>query len=156
MANQTQVINANNLQLYVGFDATRASTTSGADGERLPIANAQSADYTVTVDMIPVTTKASNRNREIIPGLITRTISTEALLDNLVETDTTSRTAQVLSDYADNGGIIYFEFGVGDARFVGEGYVASFGLSGGFNDAPTYSITIEVNGEPAYDADVTS
>ena len=155
MANQTQVINANNLQLYVGFDATRATTTTGAGGERLPIANASSADYTVSVDMIDVTSKASNRNRELIPGQISRTISTSALLDNLVEADTTSRTAAILQQYADTGGIIYFEFGIGDARFVGQGYIASFGLSGGTNDAPTYDITIEVNGAPTYDSDVT-
>lgn len=151
-----QRINGNSLALYIGTDATRASTTTGAAGERIPIGNATSATLDVSNSVIDVTTKDSNSWREVISGRRSWTISTDGLLDNFGTTSTTHRDSDEINMYALAGTTIYLEFGVGDARFVGQGVISSLSQSGPSDAEATWSVTIEGSGELTWDMDVTS
>ena len=61
-----------------------------------------------------------------------------------------------ISAFALAGSEIFFQFGIGDSRYEGSGFISSFEQSGGTDDAPTYSISIEGNGTLTYNADITS
>ena len=149
-------INGNSLQLFAGIGATRAATTTGADGERIPFAHANSVSLDFSNSIIDVTTKSSNSWREIISGQKSYTVSADGLLDNFADSSTTTRNTDDINMYAVAGTTIYFEFGVGNARFQGSGVISSLSQSGGTDDSASYSITIEGNGTLVWDADVTS
>ena len=153
------LINGNQLKLYVGSDATRASTTTGAAGERIPFAHSQSVSLDISNSLIDVTTKDSNSWAEKISGQRSFTLSADGLVDDYT-TATTERDLPKIGSYVIGDGSgstqIYFEFGVGDARYVGKGFISSFSQSGGTDDAPTYSISVDGNGALTYDTDVTS
>ena len=151
-----QRINGNMLQLYSGTDATRAVTTTGAAGERIPFAHANSVSIDVSNSVIDVTTKDSNSWRNIISGQKSWTASADGLLDNFASTEVTVRNTDDINMYALAGTTIYLEFGVGNARFVGSGVISSLSQTGGTDDAASYSISIEGNGPLTWDADVTS
>ncbi len=157
-------VQGNDLQVYLGSNATRAVTTSGADGERNPIAHAQTVTLDFSNSLIDVTTKSSNSWMEKISGQRSFTVSVDGLIDDYATTSTSDRTPLVVAGYAGIGASgatasqIYFEFSVGssgEARYVGSGYISSFSQTGGTDDAPTYSISIEGTGELTYSADVT-
>ena len=152
-------VNGNNLQIYLGTDATRVGTTTGAAGERTPIAEAQSTTFSVAVADIDVTTKSSNSFKESIPGEISATLSFEGLLPATLAaaTDGTERQVVNLAQLAINRTTIYWEFGLtGNARFTGEGYFNANDFTGGTNDSSTYTGSITVTGTFQYDSDVTS
>ena len=152
----TTRINANTFKVYYGTDATRATTTAGAAGERLPFANSTTATLSITTDMIDVTNKETDRWKEIIPGLRSWSVSSEAQLDNLATTSTTSRTAITTGELATEGMRVYLEIGVGDARWVGSGYITSFDTSGGTNEVGSVSIAIDGDGPLTFDGDVAA
>ncbi len=152
----TEIINANSLQLYLGTDGTRASTTSGADGERLPLANTTSVTLEINTDMLDTTNKDSNRWKTITPGLRSWSVSAEGQLDNLAELSTTFRTAVTTGQLAANGTKVYIELGVDNARWVGCGYITSFPVTGGTNDIGTFTLSIDGDDALNFDADVTA
>ena len=149
-------VQGNDLQLYLGSDATRASTTSGAAGERIPLAHAQTVTLDFSNALIDVTTKSSNSWMEKLSGQRSFTVSADGLVDDYATAQTNSRDITALGGYALAGTQLYFEFGIDNARYVGSGFVSSFNQSGGTDDAPTFSITMDGTGELSYDADVTS
>ena len=162
MANR---INGNDLQLYYGTAETRATTTTGAAGERLPLAHAQTVSLEVSNSLIDVTTKASNSWKEMISGQKSFTLSADGLVDDYTASspitareigDAVTANGSNISSVAINGTRLYFEFGVGNSRFTGSGFISSFSQTGGTDDAPTYSVSIESTGALAYDDDVTS
>ena len=51
---------------------------------------------------------------------------------------------------------VFFQFRIGNQGYKGSGFIASFEQSGGTDDAPTYSVSVEGNGELVFDTDVTS
>lgn len=142
------IVNANNLQLYT-------SATSGGTHEA--VGHAQTASLSYSNSLIDVTTKTSNAWMEKISGQRSFTISADGLLDYATVTgqDIIGATGS-LSAFALAGSEIFFQFGIGNSRYLGSGFISSFEQSGGTDDAPTYSITIEGNGTLSYDADVTS
>ena len=154
---QTTRINANDINVYLGFDATRATSTTGAAGERIPIANLMSGNLDIVTDMLDVTTKASNRWKETIPGQRSWSITADFKSDNLIQTITDGRTAAIIQEYAISGANVYLEFGVANARFVGTARISSFNPgSGGTNEAGQGSITFDGNGQLEFDSDVSS
>lgn len=149
-------INGNDLKLYVGSDATRAGTETGAEGERIPFAQSQSVSLDLSDAVIDVTTKSSESFREIISGQITGSLSFDGLMDDLIESSTTFRTASTALGYFLDREPIFWEFGVADARVVGSGMITNLTNTAGVDDAAVYSGTIESTGVITFDADVAS
>lgn len=146
------IVNANDLQIYAGSGSTRATTTTGAEGERLILAHAQSASLSVSNSLIDITTKSSGSWVAKMSGQHSFSLSADGLLDYAIST--TERASNALGAYSIAGTRLYFEFGIGDQRYVGSGFISSYDQSGGTDDAPTYSISIESTDALTYDADV--
>ena len=141
-------VQGNNLQLYV--DDMVAS--SG----KIPFLHAQTVSLDFSNSLIDVTTKSSDSWMEKISGQRSFTLSADGLIDDYATTSATGNTTVVTGGYALAGTLLYFEFGIGNARYVGSGYISSFSQSGGTDDAPTYSVTLDGTGPLTYDTDVSS
>ena len=136
-------VNANNLRLYaIDGDGT---------GTRIQLAHAQTVTLDISNALIDITTKDSNSWTERLSGQRTFTLSSDGVLDY----DTTGTHDTVaLADFAIAGTELHFSFGVtadgtlstGDVVYTGSGFVSSFGQTGGTDDAPTYSISLDGNG----------
>lgn len=93
-----------------------------------------------------------------ISGQRSFSLSTDGLLDFAAVSgsfDITGATGSA-SALALAGTEVFFQFRIGDTGYKGSGFVSSFEQSGGTDDAPTYSVSIEGNGELMFDADLTS
>lgn len=145
------IVNANNLVIRL---AATASDTA------YPIiAHLQTASLSFSNSYIDITTKRSNSWMEKISGQRSWSLSG----DGLVDFDAASGFVDVvgeggagtISALALGGTQVAVQFGIGNEGYKGAGF-ATFDLSGGTDDAPTYSITIEGTGELEYDSDFTS
>lgn len=147
------VVNANNL--VIGL-ATTESTTSLYD----PIAHAQNASLSFSNALIDTTTKSSNSWMEKISGQRSFTLSSDGLVDYAAATGMTDVVggggAGTISNIALAGTNVFFQFRIGMVGYRGNGFISAFEQSGGTDDAPTFSVTIEGNGELTYDSDLTS
>ena len=137
----------------------RLATASGNTAYPI-VAHAQNVSLSFSNSLIDVTTKASNSWMEKISGQRSFTLSTDGLLDYAALSGATdvvggggTGTASAL---ALAGTQVFFQFGIGDQGYKGAGFVASFEQSGGTDDAPTYSLSIEGTGELEFDSDFTS
>lgn len=140
------VVNGNQLQLYV---------TNTSSGTKMPIARAQTVSLEFSNALIDVTTKQSNSWKENISGQRSFTLSADGLTtDNTAETGLV--TINTLNGYALAGTQIFFDFGVGNARYQGSCFANGFSQSGGTDDAPTFSFTAEGTGELTFDPDITT
>ena len=146
------LVNANNL--VIGL-ATASSDTAYA-----PLAHAQSASLSFSNSLIDVTTKSSNSWMQKISGQKSFSLSSDGLLDYATVTsefdvvgDGGAGTASAL---ALAGTEVFLQFRIGNQGYKGQGFIASFEQSGGTDDAPTYSVSIEGNGELLFDTNVTT
>ena len=152
----TQVAQANRLTVYYGTDATRAGTSTGAGGERLPISNLVSCDVTFNQETDDANNRDSNRWRETILSTRMVDISASGKLDTLIETSTTHRTINDLRGQIIAGDILYVEAGVGNSRLQGSFRVISLNLTQDTNVSGDFSLELESNGEVTWDEDVSS
>ena len=139
------VTNANNLRILM---------VDSSSGTKIPIAEAQSASLSFSNSLIDVTTKSSNSWKEMISGQKGFSLSTDGLLD--LGTTTGESGAVTIGGWAIAGTQVYFDFGVGTQAYQGSGFISAFDQSGGTDDAPTFSLSIEGTGALTYDADTTS
>ena len=151
----TQQIAVNELRLYFGTAETRATTNTGAAGERLPIANSIDTTLTITTDVADVTNQDSNRWREIIRAQRSWSLSGSMHMDDLKSTLTTHRRAEEIQALAISGEPMYVEFVVTNTGWKGNVIVTDFSPTQGTNDESTASFSAEGNGQLEFDADVT-
>ena len=95
-----------------------------------------------------------------ISGQKSFSLSSDGLLDYATLANSTDVVgtggAGTISALALAGTEIYFQFRIGSQGYKGSGFVSSFDQSGGTDDAPTYSISIEGNGTLEFDSDLAS
>lgn len=144
------IVNANNL--VIGLATAEASDLYD------PIAHAQTVSLSFSNSLIDVTTKSSQAWMQKISGQ--RSFSLSA--DGLVDYDTVSGATDVVggagagsvSTLALAGTSVFFQFRIGTEGYKGSGFISSFEQSGGTDDAPTFSVSIEGTGVLAYDSDL--
>lgn len=139
-------IQGNQLNLYV------ANTESGT---KQRIAHAQTVALDFSNALIDVTTKDSNSWMEHLSGRRSFTVSADGLIDDYATTSTTRQTNIVMGGFAIAGTVLFFDFGVGNARWQGSFFIDSFNQTGGSDAEPTYSISGTGTGALTYDADIT-
>ena len=90
---------------------------------------------------------------ERLSGQKSFSVSVDGLLDYATTSGQTNGVA--LADYLIAGTELFFDIGVtatagaiaaGDVVYRGSGFISSFAQSGGTDDAPTYSLTLDGNG----------
>lgn len=135
-------------------NSLRILAIDSESGTKIPIAHAQTASLSFSNSLIDVTTKSSNAFATKISGQRSYSLSTDGLLDFAMVEGQTAHT--VIGTWAIAGTLVYFDFGIGNIAYVGQGFISSYEQSGGTDDAPTFSISIESSGSLAYDADTSS
>ena len=134
-------VNGNNLRLWA---------LNAATGDRIQFAHSQSVSLDISNSLIDITTKDSNSWMEKLSGQKSFSLSADGVLDYDV-TATTAHDTIVLADYAILGSEIFFDFGIDggtatDPVYRGSGFITSLSQSGGTDEAPAYSISIDGNG----------
>lgn len=110
----------------------------------VPVAAEQDCELTFSREMIDVTSKDSNSNRELIVGLKSWSVSCNALVDFLA-----THGAHTFSNAVNNGTLVtvLLTDGVsGQTEFTGSAYPAEFSISSTNEDAVTWSGTLEGTG----------
>ena len=146
------LVNANNLKIGIA--------TAASDTQYPFLAHAQDASLSFSNSLIDVTTKSSNSWMQKISGQKSFSLSSSGLLDYADVADAANVVgtggAGSLSTLALAGTQIYFQFTIGTQGYKGSGFVSSLDQSGGTDDAPTYSISIEGTGVLEFDSNVTA
>ena len=103
-----------------------------------------SVSLSVNVDTIDISNKDSAGFRDIIGGQKSFSLSADGLMDFATggsDTEVDELFTQMLGRTA-----VTFIFGIADAsayNMSGSGFITSLEITGGTEDAPTYSVTIE-------------
>lgn len=108
------------------------------------IAHATECSITLNTETIDVTTKDSNGNRELIPGLVSGSISVSGLQEV-----SGSNGIKALTSTFDTGSavaLIFDQVETSGETFSANGILTSLEMSGGVEDAPTYSASFELTG----------
>jgi TP901-1 family phage major tail protein len=109
------------------------------------IGQATECSLTLNQETIDVTTKDSSGNRELIGGMKSGSMSVSGLID--VSAATTG--ALTLVAQWETGGsvaVVFDHAATGGKTFTGSGIITSLEQSGGTEDAPTFSASIELTG----------
>ena len=136
------VFNGNDLVLAI-------HSTSGSE---VKFAHSQSASISFSNSLIDVTTKDSSSWDEMISGRKSFTISTDGLVD--FDDVTAATSTEAFADYALAGTKVFFTFeraatGLSSTDLLGysgEGFIESFDISAGSDEATTYSVSIKGTG----------
>lgn len=114
-----------------------------ANGNALKGTTDDSVEF--TADMIDITTKDSNGEKEYLSGERDATISVEGKYD---PTDTNEGILDVWDDYKSGTAItiLFGQLSNGGTQWTCSGLVSSISFSGPKNDAATFSATLQVTG----------
>ena len=120
---------------------------SNADGgTENKLMHATSCTLDIAMETIDISTKDSAGYRELLGGQKSFTLSADGLMDfNSSGTDTEF---DELFDQLDGRTAVDFTFTLatttsGDYTYSGDGFITALSITGGTEDAPTYSVTIE-------------
>lgn len=136
------------MAIFNGSDLIlKVSDSDGGTENKLM--HAQSCSLSVNMDTIDITTKDSSGWNEFIGGVRNFTLSADGLMDfNSTATDTEF---DQLFDQLNGRTAVDFTFTLaatasGDYFYTGDGFITSIEISGGTEDAPTYSVSIQGTG----------
>ena len=119
------------------------------EGSEVAFAHAQTASISFSNALIDTTTKDSSSWEEMISGRKSFTLST----DGLADFDSTTGGTQSFSDYAIGGMEVFFTFertpGTSGTLtgWSGKAFIESFEVSGGSDEAVTYSVSLKGTGQ---------
>tara|TARA_R110002074_G_scaffold110524_1_gene237696 strand:- start:5 stop:424 length:420 start_codon:yes stop_codon:yes gene_type:complete len=134
------------MAIFNGTDLIlKCSPSSG--GAATKLMHSQNVSLSANVDTIDITNKDSLGNRTLLGGTKSFSLSADGLMDFEAvagDTDVEELFTQMLDRTA-----VTFVFGLtGAAGYTvsGSGFITSLEISGGTEDAPTYSVSIEGSG----------
>lgn len=128
----------------VNANALRILAIDAESGTKVVVAHAQSASLSVSNSLIDITTKSSNSWAEKLSGQKSFVLSTSGLIDYGVTTGESN--ANTVGGWALDGSEVFFDFGIDADGYRGSGFISSYEQSGGTDDAPTYTISVDGNG----------
>jgi len=118
-------------------------------GAEQKLMHSQNVSISMNADTIDISTKDSAGYRDLLGGQKSFSLSADGLMDfNSSGTDTE---VDELFDMWDGRDAVTFTFTLattasGDYFYTGSGFITSIEISGGTEDAPTYSVSIESSG----------
>jgi len=134
------------MAIFNGTDLIlKVSPSSG--GAEAKLMHSQNVSLSINVDTIDITTKDSAGFRELLGGTKSFSLSADGLMDfsaTAGDTDVQELFTQMLARTA-----VTFTFALASAAgytVTGSGFLTSLEISGGTEDAPTYSCSIEGTG----------
>ena len=138
------------MAIFNGTDLIlKVSPTSG--GTEAKLMHSQSVTLDVSMDTIDITTKDSSGRQELLAGLTSFSLSSDGLMDfNPTVVGDTEFDELFLQGYTNRTPVTFiFTLGTtnsGDYTFSGSGIITALSISGGVEDAPTYSVSIQGSG----------
>ena len=133
------IFNGTNLILKV------QATTGSAD--KFKLMHSQNVSLSYNVDTIDITNKDSGGNRTLLGGTKSYSLSADGLMD-FVSAGTTTDVDELFTQSRDRE-LVSFTFALATPAgytYTGSGFITSLEISGGTEDAPTYSCSIEGTG----------
>ena len=144
------VINGTNLVLKVDDAASPAGDYSGC----IAVAAATSATISITTDMGEVTDKDSGDRKEFIGLSSSWTCDCEVFYNEDGTTNPATLFPRMYGDATASQNTVaqyptkvLIEFDGGGNEYRGEGFISSMSITGGTEDAGTYSVSITGTGE---------
>ncbi len=135
------------MAIFNGTDLIlKCSPTTGTTEVKLM--HSQNVSLSTNVDTIDITNKDSLGNRTLLGGTKSFSLSADGLMDFEAaagDTDVQELFTQMLDRTA-----VTFVFGLSSGAgytVTGSGFITSLEISGGTEDAPTYSVSIEGSGD---------
>lgn len=122
------------------FNGTNIAITLGGTA----IANATECSVSLNQETIEVTTKDSSGNRELIPGLKSGSMSVSGLQEVSGANGIKALTSTFNTGAAVN--LVFDQTATDGETFSASGILTSLEMSGGTEDAPTYSASFELTG----------
>ena len=134
------------MAIFNGTDLIlKVSPSNG--GTAVKLMHSQTVSLSVNTDTIDISTKDSSGFRDLIGGQKSFSLSADGLMDFATggsDTELDELFTQMLARTA-----VTFVFGIADAsayNMSGSGFITSIEVTGGTEDAPTYSVAIEGTG----------
>ena len=134
------------MAIFNGTDLIlKVSPSSG--GTEAKLMHSQNVSLSMNVDTIDISNKDSSGFRDLLGGQKSFSLSADGLMDFEAaagDTDVQELFTQALARTE-----VDFVFGIDDASLYnmsGSGFITSIEVSGGTEDAPTYSVSIEGTG----------
>ena len=136
------------MAIFNGTDLILTVSPSSG-GSNAKLMHATSCSLSVNVDAIDTSTKDSAGFRDIIGGQKAFSLSADGLMDFAgvaADTEPDELFTQMMARTS-----VTFVFGLaspasGDYTYSGSGFITSLEMTGGVEDAPTYSVSIEGTG----------
>lgn len=131
------------MAIFNGTDLvlTLSSTSGGSEFKTL---HATSCSISMNVDTIDVSTKDSAGFRDLIGGQKSFSLSADGLMD-FTSTASTTDPDELFTQMM-NRTSVSFTFALATPagyKYTGSGFITSLEITGGVEDAPTYSVSIE-------------
>ena len=131
------------MAIFIGTDLvlTLSSTSGGSEFKTL---HATSCSISMNVDTIDVSTKDSAGFRDLIGGQKSFSLSADGLMD-FTSTASTTDPDELFTQMMDRTSVS-FTFALATPagyKYTGSGFITSLEITGGVEDAPTYSVSIE-------------
>lgn len=136
------------MAIFNGTDLIlKVSPSSG--GTEAKLMHSQNVSISMNVDTIDISTKDSSGFRDLLGGQKSFSLSADGLMDFAGVAGDTE--VDELFDQMFNRTAVTFTFtldvtATGDYTYTGSGFITSLEISGGTEDAPTYSVSIEGTG----------
>ena len=136
------------MAIFNGTDLIlKVSPSDG--GTEAKLMHSQNVSISMNVDTIDISTKDSSGFRDLLGGQKSFSLSADGLMDFAGVAGDTE--VDELFDQMFNRTAVTFTFGLastitGDYTYSGSGFITSLEISGGTEDAPTYSVSIEGTG----------
>jgi len=136
------------MAIFNGTDLIlKVQATTGAATE-FKLMHSQNVSISYNVDTIDITNKDSGGNRTLLGGTKSFSLSADGLMD-FVSAGTTTDVDELFTQARDRE-LVTFTFALATPAgytYTGSGFITSLEISGGTEDAPTYSVSIEGSGD---------
>ena len=142
------------MAIFNGTDLIlKVSPSSG--GTAVKLMHSQNVSLSMNVDTIDISTKDSSGYRDLLAGQMSYSLSADGLMDFAGvagDTEVDELFNQMFQPVGGSGRTaVTFAFGftspaTGEYSYSGSGFITSLEISGGTEDAPTYSVSIEGTG----------
>ena len=136
------------MAIFNGTDLVLKVQAVNGAADEFKLMHSTSCSLSVNADTIDVSTKDSQGFRDLIGGQKSFSLSADGLMD-FVSTGTSTDTDELFTNMMNRTSVTFtFALDVqAGYKYTGSGFITSLEISGGMEDAPTYSVSIEGTGE---------
>jgi|TARA_R100001198_G_C5156979_1_gene163796 predicted secreted protein len=136
------------MAIFNGTDLVLQVQEANGSANEFKLLHSQNVSLSINVDTIDVSTKDSNGFRDLLGGQKSFSLSADGLYDFSPTTGTTTDPSDLVTQMLARTEVTFtFTYSgtlaTGDTYYTGSGIVTSFEVSGGVEDAPVYSVSIE-------------